>query len=52
MLSYCLKCRKNMESKNLKAVSTKNGFYPNVFRVMVKNQHLSKRKRLVYYKVV
>ena len=24
MLSYCLKCRKNTESKNLKAVRTKN----------------------------
>ena len=52
MLSYCLKCRKNMESKNLKAASTKNGFYWNVFCVMVKNQHLSKKKRLADYKVV
>ena len=25
MLSYCLKCRKNRESKNPKAVRTKNG---------------------------
>ena len=25
MLSYCLKCRKNTESKNPKAVRTKNG---------------------------
>ena len=25
MLSYCLKCRKNTESKNLKIVNTKNG---------------------------
>ena len=25
MLSYCLKCRKNKESKNLKTVKTKNG---------------------------
>ena len=25
MLSYCLKCRKNIESKNLKVVPTKNG---------------------------
>ena len=24
MLSYCLKCRENTESKNLKVVSTKN----------------------------
>ena len=25
MLSYCLKCRKNTESKNLKVSRTKNG---------------------------
>ena len=25
MLSYCLKCRKNTESKNQKVVKTKNG---------------------------
>ena len=25
MLSYCLKCRKNTESKNLKVARTKNG---------------------------
>ena len=25
MLSYCLKCRKTTECKNLKAVRTKNG---------------------------
>ena len=25
MLSYCLECRKNTESKNPKAVNTKNG---------------------------
>ena len=25
MLSYCLKCRKNTESKNPKVVKTKNG---------------------------
>ena len=25
MLSYCLKCRKNIESKNTKVVKTKNG---------------------------
>ena len=25
MLSYCLKCRKNRESKNPKVVKTKNG---------------------------
>ena len=32
MLSYCLKCRKNTESKNPKVLTTKNG------RIM----HLSK----------
>ena len=32
MLSYCLKCRKNTESKNPKAVRTKNG--------SIKNQNL------------
>ena len=25
MLSYCLKCRKNTESKNPKVIKTKNG---------------------------
>ena len=25
MLSYCFKCRKNTESKNLKVIRTKNG---------------------------
>ena len=25
MLSYCLKCRKNTENKNIKVVKTKNG---------------------------
>ena len=25
MLSYCLKCRRNRESKNTKAVRSKNG---------------------------
>ena len=26
MLTYCLKCRKNAESKNLKVIRTKNGW--------------------------
>ena len=37
MLSYCLKCRKNTESKNLKAARTKNRrimLYQNVKCVM------------------
>ena len=41
MLSYCLKRRKNTESKNSKVVKTKNWkkkcFYQKVQRVIVKN---------------
>ena len=55
MLSYCLKCRKNTESKNYGVVKTKNGrillwmeecFYQNVRCVAVKNQNLSKSNKL------
>ena len=52
MLLYCLKCRKNTESKNTKVARTKNGeimFYQNVQRVIVKNQKLSNSKNLVDY---
>ena len=53
MLSYCLKCRKNTESKNPKASRTKNGrimlFALNVQYVIVKNQNLSNSKKLVDY---
>ena len=40
MLSYCLKCRKNTESKKRKFVKTKievQCFYQNVKCVIVKN---------------
>ena len=52
MLSYCLKCRKNTESKNPKVVRAKNG------RIMLlskcaecdsKNRNLLKSKKLVDY---
>ena len=50
MLSFCLKCRKNAESKNPKIVSTKNG------RIMLlsgvrdnKKQNLSNSKKLADY---
>ena len=52
MLSYCLKCRKNTESKNPKVARTKNG------RIMLlskcaacysKDSNFSNRKNLVDY---
>ena len=43
MLSYCLKCRKNTESKNPKVARTKNG------RKKSKNQNLSNSQKLVDY---
>ena len=52
MLSYCLKCRKNTESKNPKFARTKNGrimLYQNVQCVIAKNQNLSNSKKLVDY---
>ena len=52
MLSYCLKCRKNTESKNPKVTKTKNGrimFYQNVKCVIAKTQNLSNSKKLVNY---
>ena len=52
MLSYCLKCRKNTESKNPKVARTKNGrimLLSNVQSVIVKNQNLSKSKKQVDY---
>ena len=42
MLSYCLKCRENTESKNQKFVKTKNGrlmVSSNCTFVVVKNQN-------------
>ena len=53
MLSYCLKCRKNTENKNIKVVKTKNGrimllsiMLLDVQWVIVKKQNLSKCKKL------
>ena len=47
MLSYCLKCRKNTESKNPKAARTKNG------RIMLLSKFavcdLSNNKKAVDY---
>ena len=51
MLSFCLKCRKNRESKNPKLVKTSNGrimlFYQKIKCVIAKNQNFLKNKRLV-----
>ena len=52
MLSYCLKCRKNTESKNPKVVRTKNGKIVLLSKCAVcnrKNQNLSKSKELADY---
>ena len=47
MLSYCLKCRKNTESRNPMVEKTKRGiFYHTVRFVVVKNQNLLKSKRV------
>ena len=46
MLSYCLKCRKNTESKNPKIMQQKNVkwcFYKTLWFVIVKNRDLLKR---------
>ena len=51
MLSFCLKCRKNRESKNPELVKTSNGrimlFYQKIKCVIAKNQNFLKNKRLV-----
>ena len=52
MLSYCLMCRKNTESKNPKVARTKNGrimLLPKLQCVIVKSQNLSNSKKLVDY---
>ena len=51
MLSYSLKCRKNTESKNTKAVKAKNGriMLLSNCAVIVKKQDLSKSKTQVSY---
>ena len=49
MLSYCLKCRKNTESKNPKVMQTKNGrimLLPKCTGVLVKNWNLLNNKKL------
>ena len=50
MLSYCLKCRKNTESKNPKVVRNKKGrimLLSNCVCAIVKNRNLLKNKKLV-----
>ena len=42
MLSYCLKCRKNTESKNSKVVMTKNGRIMFLLKFSVCNSKKSK----------
>ena len=51
MLSYCLKCRKNTESKNPKAVKTKNRrmLSSKCAVCSSKNRDLLKNKKLVDY---
>ena len=43
MLSYCLKCRKNTESKNSKVVRTKNGRIMILSKCLVCNSKKFKR---------
>ena len=43
MLSYCLKCRKNTESKNANVVKTKNGKIMLLSKFAVCNSKKSKR---------
>ena len=46
MSSYCLKCRKNTEIKNLRVIKTKNGIFFQIVRfVAVKNRDLLKCKK-------
>ena len=53
MLPWCLKWRKNTESKNPKVLKTKNGekkcFYQDIHCVIVKNQIFLKNKKLEKY---
>ena len=47
MLSYCLKCRKNTESKNPKVAKSKNGRRMLLSEyAIIKNQNLLKSKKL------
>ena len=54
MLSYCLKCRKNEESKNPKVVKTKNGrimFFIKMRKLVCNSKKLKflKNKKLEEY---
>ena len=53
MLSYCLKSRKNVESKNPKVVRAKNGRIMSKFcqncSVIVKNWNILNSKKIVNY---
>ena len=52
MLSSCLKCRKNTESKNSKFSRSKTEeecFYQNLQRAIITYRSLSKSKKLVDY---
>ena len=52
MLSYCLKCEKNTESKNPKVARTKNGRMILLSKCAMgdsKNQNLSNSKKLMGY---
>ena len=50
MLSYCLKYRKNIESKTPKVVRTKNRrIMQNVQCVIVKNRNFLRKKKLKDY---
>ena len=52
MLLYCLKCRKNTESKSKKVAkkkTRKNNAFIKMCCVIIKYQNLSKSKKLVDY---
>ena len=52
MLSCCLKCRRNTESKNPIAAKTKSGkpmFLSEYAACDIKNHELSKNKKLLHY---
>ena len=51
MLSYCLKCRENTESKTPKVARPKNGRIMLLSKCVVKNQNLSNSEKLVNYQV-
>ena len=49
MFLYCLRCKKNTESKNSKIARTKNRRMILLSKCVVKNRNLSKSKKLVDY---